>query len=87
MMVGSRTNRKLDRNARPRELRLRFFGASGPSDPKRAIRRLEEWRLFQPANLAGVTGISPMRLFPDLNAYAYNYESIVSDLYTLDGAI
>jgi len=46
-----------------------------------------EWRTFQPANLTGVTSIGPILLFPDLNAYAYNYESIVSVLYTLDGAI
>lgn len=46
-----------------------------------------EWRTFRPANLAGITGIQPVFLSEDLNAYAYNYESIISDLYTLNGAI
>ena len=46
-----------------------------------------EWRKFQPSNLAGITGLGPILLSPDLGAYAYNYESIISDLYTLDGAV
>jgi len=46
-----------------------------------------KWRSYQPANLSGVTGLGPIVLSPDLKSYAYNYESIISDLYTLDGAI
>ena len=46
-----------------------------------------KWRTFQPYNLSGVTGLGPIFLSADLKGYAYNYESIISDLYTLDGAV
>ena len=46
-----------------------------------------EWKTFQPSNLAGITAIGPILLSADLKAYAYNYESIISDLYTLDGPV
>lgn len=45
------------------------------------------WRSFQPSNLGGLTGLSAIIFSADMDGYAYNYESIVSDLYTLDGAV
>jgi eukaryotic-like serine/threonine-protein kinase len=45
------------------------------------------WRTFLPANLAGITGVGPISLAPDLRAYAYNYESLVSELYAVDGVL
>jgi len=46
-----------------------------------------KWRTFQPSNLSGITGLGPIVLSHDLKSYAYNYESIISDLYTLDGVV
>ncbi|HTS30869.1 MAG TPA: protein kinase [Bryobacteraceae bacterium] len=46
-----------------------------------------KWRSFQPSSLSGVTGVGTIVLAQDLKSYTYNYESMISDLYTLDGAI
>jgi eukaryotic-like serine/threonine-protein kinase len=46
-----------------------------------------KWRTFQPASLSGVMNVAPIIFSADLNGYAYNYESIISDLYTLDGTV
>jgi serine/threonine protein kinase/Tol biopolymer transport system component len=49
---------------------------------KRAV-----WRTFQPSNMAGVTGMGPVSLTPDLKAYAYNYESLISEMFVLQGVL
>ena len=46
-----------------------------------------KWKSFQPSNLSGLMNLSPVLFSLDLNGYAFNYESVVSDLYTLDGAV
>ncbi len=52
-----------------------------------ATGRREPWKSFRPANTAGVTGLGPILLSPEQKAYAYNYESVVSELHVLEGAL
>jgi hypothetical protein len=52
-----------------------------------ATGKREPWRSWLPANTAGITGMGPIVLTPDLKAYAYNYESVISELYALAGAL
>ena len=43
------------------------------------------WKTFMPANQPGITGLGPISMAEDLRAYAYNYESLVSELYVMEG--
>ena len=52
-----------------------------------ATGELTKWRMFQTSNIPGITGISAIVLAADLKAFALSYESLTSDLYTLDGVI
>ena len=52
-----------------------------------ATGKREPWKTFRPANMAGVTGLSPIVLSADEKAYAYNYERVISELHILEGAL
>jgi hypothetical protein len=43
------------------------------------------WRSFQPADLAGVFGISSVVLAPDGQSYAYTFSSALGTLYLVEG--
>jgi hypothetical protein len=45
------------------------------------------WKSFRPQDMAGVTALNPILLPPDQRAYAYNYESVISELYVLTSAL
>jgi eukaryotic-like serine/threonine-protein kinase len=45
------------------------------------------WKKLAPRDLAGVTGLGPVLLTKDLKSYAYNYESIVSELYAVQDVL
>jgi serine/threonine protein kinase len=56
----------------------RFETATGKRTP---------WKKLAPRDLAGVTGLGPVLLTKDLKSYAYNYESIVSELYAVQDVL
>jgi len=45
------------------------------------------WKTFLPVNSAGITAIGPIAMTPDLRCFAYNCESVISELYVLGGAL
>jgi hypothetical protein len=47
--------------------------------------RRTPWKVLMPEDPAGVVGIQPPMVTPDLSAYAYSYTRYLQDLYLVDG--
>ncbi len=49
--------------------------------------RRTPWRTLHPPSAVGVTAIAPLLMSTGLEAYAYSYESVISDLYVVGGLL
>lgn len=47
--------------------------------------RRELWKEIQPSDPAGIHGLSPIVMTPDLSYLVYSYRRVLSDLYVVDG--
>ena len=52
-------------------------------DPDTGVR--EAWREVSPSDPTGLFGIAPLRLVPELGAYAYSYYRHLNDLFLVEG--
>ncbi len=43
------------------------------------------WKELAPTDRAGITDVSHIRILPDQSAYAYSYDRVLSDLFTVEG--